>query len=269
MEAAATHQAVLSAATTGRGITAMMQAVMTAAFRPPATKYIRSSQDILSASTTGRGVPGTSQVVGLVAYRTGSVEDLNNRAWTYTLDGHIFYVLTLGEQGTYVYDMTTGQWTQWQTQGLSGWNMEIGTTWQGKIIAADQQNPIIWELTPKSFIDDDFKAQIRVATGALPVRQRTFTAVYAVTLTASVGKVTVPDTVPATIGEVTLSYSDDQGVSFVSAETIPIVIGNSKQQIQWLSLGTMQAPGRVFRITDTGAITRIGGADAELSEEGE
>ncbi len=211
----------------------------------------------------------SSEVAMLVAYNTEAVENLENRVWEFSLDGHTFYVLTLGEQGTFVYDTSTEEWSQWKTQGITSWNMEIGTTWQDQVIAADRSNGIIWKLDPDSFIDDDFKAQIRSVTGGLAMRQRAFIPNYAFRLTASLGKPEVPNTVPATLPSVNLSFSDDQGNTFIDMGDVTIIEDDFEQELAWLSLGTMQAPQRVFKITDTGAVARIDGADAEVGEEGE
>ena len=35
------------------------------------------------------------------------------RDWTFSLDGHDFYVLRLGDDLTLVYDATTEQWVDW------------------------------------------------------------------------------------------------------------------------------------------------------------
>lgn len=262
-------QVILSAATEGQGVVAASQVVTLAAYAPPSTLAVRSTQVVTAASTEGQGIPAVSQVVVLAAYKTGSLENLNNRAWSFSLDGHTFYVLTLGEQGTFVYDDLTEQWAKWQTEGLPGWNMEIGTTWRGDIIAADQQNPIIWRLDPESFIDDDFKPQTRKVTGGLAMRQRAFIANYSFTVTASMGVPEVPLTAPATVPTVTLRFSDDQGKTFFDAGSRTLNPDDFVQTLEWHSLGTMRPPQRVFEITDVGAIARIDGADAEVGEEGE
>lgn len=262
-------QTVISAATEGLGVVASAQAVMLAAYAPPSTLAVRGSSTLLTAATEGQGVPATAQTALQVAYRTGSIENLNNRAWSFTLDGHTFYVLTLGEQGTFVYDELTEEWAKWQTDGLPGWNMEIGTTWRGDVIAADQQNPIIWRLNPDSFIDDDFKPQTRKVTGGLSMRQRAFIANYSFTAVASMGTPEVPNTAPATLPTVSLRFSDDQGKTFFDAGSRTLNADDFTQTLEWRSLGTMQPPQRVFEITDTGAIVRLDGADADVGEEGE
>ncbi len=264
---ATTSQAVIAASTTGYGVVGVNQAAILVAYAPPSTLAVRNTSALLTAGYAGLGVPAVSQNVMLVAYRTGTIENLNNRSWSFSLDGHTFWVLTLGEQGTFVYDEVTQQWAKWQTAGLTGWNMEIGTTWKGRVIAADQQNPVLWELTPNLFIDDDFKPQTRRMTGGLAMRNRTFVSNYAFRITASVGDVTVPLTSPATKAKVRLRFSDDQGRTFFDAGEIEVIPGKFKQELAWLSLGTMNPPQRIFEISDTGALARLDGADAEIDLE--
>ena len=259
-----TSQQITQVAAMGSGLQASSQLVLQAAYFPPATIGIGQAQTILQTALIEEGLQGTSQAVMLVAYRTGAVTNLNLRSWQYSLDGHTFYVLTLGEQGTYAYDQTSGQWAKWQTAGLPGWNMELGTMWRNRIIACDQANPIIWELDPNSFLDDDFKVQTRTVTGGFPLRQRNFPANYAFRVTASLGTPDVPLTEPVTAPTIRLRTSDDQGKTFTDAGTVTIGSLDYTQEIAWLALGSMRAPGRIFEITDTGAVARIDGADAEI-----
>ena len=251
----------------GDGVPAVTQTGMLAAFGPPGALSVDVVQTGLQAAFEGSGVPAVSQAAMLVAYRTNAPDDLSSRAWTLTLDGHEFYAVTLGEEGTWVYDLSTSQWSQWGTEGLSSWNMERGITWRGDIIAADRFNPIIWRIDPESFIDDDFRPQIRRVSGGLSVRNRTFVGNYAFRLTASLGTPSVPNTAPATLPTVELSVSDDQGRNYVSAGSVTVQEGVFQQDLQWLSLGLIQPPMRVFRVTDTGAVARISGADAEVDQE--
>ena len=262
-------QLLAQASVIGDGGGASSQLLMEIAYSPPAAKSVRSSGLYTDASVAEAGVPRSSQLLLEVAYRTGSIGNLENRAWAFSLDGHTFYCLTLGEQGTFVFDESTGKWARWQTAGLPGWNMELGTTWKGKIIAADQSEPIIYQLTPGSFLDDGFKTQTRVVTGGLAMRNRTFIANYSFRVTASLGQPDVGPTLPETQPIVNLSFSDDQGRTFQDAGDVVITSLDYTQEIQWLSLGTMRPPQRVFKLTDTGAIARIDGADADIGEEGE
>ncbi len=264
---AVSSQAALLASGGSQGVAASSQLSLLAGFAPPATFAVRNSQLMADIAFGEEGIPASSQTALLVAYKTGAPDDLTSRAWTFDLDGHTFYVVTLGEQGTFVYDQSTKQWCKWQTDGLTSWNMENGTVWRGKIIAADRQNPIAWELDPSSFIDDDFKPQTRKSTGSISTRMRQFIPNYGFTITASKGESDVPLTAPPTLATVQLRFSDDQGRTFVDAGTITVDEGNLTQVLQWLSLGQIGPPQRVFEITDVGAMTRLSGADADLGEE--
>jgi len=259
---AASTQSVLLASTTGEAVPALTQAAMLVAYAPPATEGVAASQALILAAMEGRPLPAASQLALLVAFRTGGTENRNNRAWSFDMDGHSFYVLTIGEEGTYLYDELTGQWSRWRTTGLTSWNMEYGLVWKDKIIAADQSNPVIWAVKFDGFLDDDFKPITRVVTGALSSRNRDFVGVYGFRLTASVGQ---PSEVDATIS---LRYSDDQGRTFIQSNEFIVAAGETKQELTWLSLGLVEPPVKVFEITDTGALVRLSGADADIDEQG-
>ncbi len=268
MTSAAATQLALQGATQGQGIVAATQIGAQAAFSPPSTLAVRQSKSSVQAPYLGQPIPAASQLAVQVAYKTGSVENLNLRAWTFALDGHTFYVVTLGEEGTYVYDLDTGQWAQWQTAGLSGWNMEQGIIWNNRVVAGDQSNPTIWELDPESFLDDGFKTQTRVVTGGLSTRLRNFPPVFEFRITASLAEPDVANTAPATQPTVSLRFSDDKGKTYTQAEQ-DIVIDTTqlRQEISWRSLGVMNSPFRVFEVTDVGAVATIYGADVDVGGE--
>lgn len=262
-----TTQAILQVALSGGGMAQTAQVTMLAAYSVPESRFLRTAEQQVLVAYDSHAVIRNLGNTLLVAYRTGPIENLKKRSWTFTLDGHTFYVLTLGEQGTYLYDLITGQWTQWITQGLNTWNMELGTTWRGGVVAGDQAEPIIWRMTPNLFIDDDFKPIKRVVTGALSIRNRDIVGNYSFRLTASLGKPVIPITDPATQPTVELETSDDQGKTFQSHGKLTMLKDKFSQTLQWLSLGMIVAPNRIFRVTDIGAIARIDGADAETDED--
>lgn len=193
----------------------------------------------------------------MVAYSTDIREDNTQRAWTFDLDGHTFYVLALGTQGTWVFDLVTQQWARWDTAGYPIWNAELGHVWdkQSRIIAADFQTPQIFEVDPTAFIDENFRPMTRTVTGFLEVRGRNGVSCDALYLQASAG---APQADAPTM---TLSMSDDQGQTFFDFDTVLVPNDNTDQFFDWRSLGTIGAPGRVFKVTDFGGPLRISGAD--------
>lgn len=189
----------------------------------------------------------------------GNVATSRKRAWTFTLDGHTFYVLDLGQEGTFIWDKTTNSWAQFITTGYTAWNFCNGCMWGQRIVAGDQLTTDLWEMLPASSLFDNAATAVEhVVTGGIATRNRIFHSVESFTLAASVASLMAPGA-----ATVTLSFSDDQGVTWQTMDTIALT-GASNQEIAWTSLGAFANPGRVFRITDSGAFLRIDGADANI-----
>lgn len=181
------------------------------------------------------------------------------RAWSFTLDGHTFYVMDLGPNGTYLYDKDTNQWCQFITKGYLNWNFASGCMWGQRIVAGDLLTTDLWELNPGALFDNGATEIVHTVTGGVATRSRIFHSVDSFRLSCSVGQVL--DQVGASV---TLSFSDDQGETWTTMDTISTVEGNFNQEVAWLSLGAFAAPGRIFKITDSGGFLRIEGADAGI-----
>lgn len=203
-----------------------------------------------------------------VAVVSGRIDTPKLQAWYYTLDGHDMYVLRLGTYGkTLVYDLSTGQWSWFTSEDSVRWRASCGTNWRAaqgigsaygsNIVVGDDSSGTLWVLDPEKGMDDKMQGnnQVpfeRIATGQLPITARQAAPIYSVNLSASFGK---PDNLGNTV---TLSYSDDQGNTYVTADE-PMVSneGGYDQEFTWRSLGQVRSPGRLFRITDDGAFARI------------
>lgn len=182
------------------------------------------------------------------------------RAWTFTLDGHLFYVLDLGGEGTFLYDKTSGNWCKWITSNWLGWDVTNGVMWQrDRIVGGDYLGSEIWEMQPAATQDCDSTLDItHIVTGGLLTRSRTYSSVESFNLACSVGQL---DTNGATV---LLSFSDDQGKTWFDCDTQTLATGDYSAEIAWRSLGSFNSPGRVFKITDVGGFIRIDGADASI-----
>lgn len=194
---------------------------------------------------------------------------INLRVWGFSLDGHDFYVLKLGPSETLVYDLTTGQWSSWASPGMDSWRANIGQNWVGMgfdtfqtygynsdVIAGDAGSGTLWILDPTVGRDDrstvDSDSFNRIVTGGVRVMGRETIPCGAVTLDLSVGN---PTQLNATI---TLEISDDAGNTWVSCGSKDVLAGDFNTTVEWRSLGLIKAPGRIFKITDTGTSVRIG-----------
>jgi hypothetical protein len=264
-----TQAGTLAASSGPSTATRLTQGMALSAINFP-TPFIRTTQ--ATVRTVAKPTPPLrlSQAVVLVAVR-GRVANPRVRAWTYTLDGHDFYVLRLGDTETLIYDMTTEQWVNWDSFGDSVWRANTGISWLGghalaqqygsNILIGDDTFGLLWFLDPERPYDDhpDYlnpAQQIpfdRVVMGQVAARGRGSQPCYAIFLTGDNYGLSVNDFTPA----VTLEYSDDAGKTYESAGTITVTPDSVEPPYSWYSLGQIGDPGRLFKITDNGVFTRI------------
>lgn len=209
-------------------------------------------------------VTKTSQFPTLAVYNVGSTEDFRLRAWGFTMDGHRFYVLHIGEQGTFVYDFVTQQWSEWKTEGYTtGWNAHLGLNWAATdlIVAADKETSDMWIIDAETFRDAGYKDITRVVTAIIPQTGWSWRSHDSLQLIMSLG---VPSATP---GTVTMTFSDDQGKTFNTYADASITINplDYTQEIDWSSLGSFKTPGRIINITDLGGMGRIDRAAYEAT----
>lgn len=237
------------------------QFTLLSAFGPLATTAGDVSQlSTLAAISAGESNVSTdvSQMVLMAAFGTGEPFTQRQSAWTFTLDGHKFYVLPLGPEGDWAFDVTTGEWCQLQTDGFNGLNFTNGVMWGLRIMGGDQLYPYLYELDPNQALDEDWRPIIHTVTGGVPLRGRYNVGVSNFTITASVDDV-------QSVGEnISLSWSDDNGNTWSPNFDIELT-GVGHQKLIWNALGSFTNPGRVFKITDTAGPVRIDGADVVLS----
>ena len=216
---------------------------------------------VVDAESTMEG-PQTSQFGSLVVYGENVIERFNQRAWTFTVDGHAYYVLHLGIRGTWIYDQSNSKWYEWKTDGYNNWNMELGWVFDGdRIIAGDNQDPIIWRVDPNVFTDQGFRYVVRKVTGAIPLRRNDTLKIFGLYVTASVGSPSADD------AYIRLRFSNDNGKTWSAWFTEPLAPGSFQQVINLRSLGLAKAPGRVFEIEDAGGTVRIDGADMDTDRD--
>lgn len=203
----------------------------------------------------------------LVAGR-GRVANPTLRAWTFSLDGHDFYVLRLGDNSTLVYDLYSKQWVDWSDLGLPFWRPNTGTNWVGaealaqnygsNVVVGDDLFGLVWFLDPEQPYDEnpsptseDYRYFERIVMGQVIVKGRDAIPCFSIFLTGDMGS-------PAYSGAgVTLYTSDDAGKTFDSHGLVEVTENEFSPELSWYSLGQIVAPGRLFKIVDDGAITRI------------
>lgn len=83
-------------------------------------------------------------------------------AWTYGLDGHAFYVLTMPGQGTFAYDAATQAWSEFT------WPVGYGYQEAGQIVAGSSLDGRLW-LVDADALTDDGEPFERAITATIPV----------------------------------------------------------------------------------------------------
>ena len=208
----------------------------------------------------------------------GRIDQPRVRAWTFTLDGHDFYVLRLGDIQTLVYDVYSEKWYRWTSPNLDRLRFVLGQNWIGSgpyagsygsnVVVGDDTVGALYFLAPLQAFDEVpvygeaiQRNFVRKATGQLVSRQRIPVPCYEVYLTGDSGY-TVGDS-----SSVTLYTSDDNGNTLTSRGSITSRASDYNQEFSWRSLGQVRYPGRLFVIEDDGALQRINGLDVNIGPE--
>ncbi len=197
--------------------------------------------------------------------------DVTMRAWTFSLDGHDFYVLHLGE-ATLVFDTTTREWCEWRSTDRPNWRLSDGINWQEVIVGGDDTTATLWKITADSNTDGDGAPIVSIVTGALAMRMRDSLPCNAIfvsggasdNITAGVAGGTSGTGGNGSVVSLRLLTSDDNEESWTDHGAVKIsreVTVN--QEVSWRSLGLIRAPGRIFQLIDNGSMQRIDGMDME------
>lgn len=201
-----------------------------------------------------------TQGVVLVAILQGA-EERQLRAWSFKQDDHEFYVLQ-ASLATYVYDKLTEQWCQWKSPNSGYWQAIDGVDWNGINVACDPDSGNLYKIDPSGRLDYGTTPITSVVYGGLTDRFR--------------------DSVPAYMLEIAISQASPAGGSVTAAITLDSydtlswvnhgsVTASSVGTATWprfYGLGQISAPGRLFRVTDTGVARRIDGMNLEVGTNG-
>lgn len=157
-------------------------------------------------------------------------------AWTFGVDGHDFYVLRVPGQGTFAYDASTRQWSEFSTLGQPFWEPWVAYQEAGGIYAGSSLNGALWRVDPEAVMDAGTAIE-RVVSATVPIRGRPVR-----NDSASVG---VTSTANAAIR---LRYADGQdGFGDYDATTVLA----PQDVATWWRLGSTDQPFRTLEISTT------------------
>ena len=262
-------QAHVSAISGGATAGARISQAFVSAIANFPTAELRASQGMVNAVTGGEtaGVQISQAYIQVVC--RGRVEDPAVRAWTFTLDGHDFYVIRLGNIETLVYDFHAEQWYVYGSHETDLWRAYTGINWQGgnvlsqtygtNVLVGDDGNGALYFLDPDGSYDDDAvegstvpREFPREVYGQVALRSFDFIPCFGVQLMGSVGEMS-----ESGLTAVTLSTSDDQGHTYDDQGTVTVPNAGYDTRVEWWSLGSFAAPGRLFKVRDLGTLHRI------------
>lgn len=88
-------------------------------------------------------------------------------AWSFSIEGHKCYVLTIPGQGTWCYDAASSAWSELASAGVTGWRARYGYD----RVAASVDSGEIWTVDPSSPTDAGVAFR-KAVTGTIPLRGR-------------------------------------------------------------------------------------------------
>jgi hypothetical protein len=170
----------------------------------------------------------------------------NLRAWSYAQDGHTFYCLSIGDQGTFVYDAATGAWVEFSSWNRATWRAQLGVQGDGvEVYAGDDELGRIWKLDPSSSHDGTDPMQRIFTCGILAEAEKFPCRSFVI-------DVATGTTPLATVATIELRWSDDAGNTWSPWEGNSLgSTGEYGGEVIWYRLGQVKRPGRVFQVRTT------------------
>jgi len=168
------------------------------------------------------------------------------RAWSFPFNGHVFYALTIGDLGTFVYDVAAGGWVEWATYGRPQWQAHLGAWTDGSlVVAGDAWTNDLWQLDSTLSVDNKTLPIERELVGGLPITGKPEPC-HSFSLYCATGWANQKAPNPV----VQMRMSDDGG-NLWSAWRNSAHMGRRGQfgvEVAWRQLGMMKQPGRMFHI---------------------
>lgn len=183
-------------------------------------------------------------------------------AWSYSQDGHIFYVLTVPE-GTWTYDAATKEWHERSTYGFNYWTLGTHAQAFGKEWVGDSTNNGLGYLDPANYTY--FAATHRMEWTYQTVYaqgQRAFHDRLEVGIETGVGLATGQGSDP----KIMLEGSDDGGISWYPFPNRSMgKLGETQTRVFWTNLGS--AYQRTYRMAVSDPV-RVTVTDTQLTVRG-
>jgi hypothetical protein len=166
----------------------------------------------------------------------------SGRAFAYSQDGHLFYVLTFPEV-TWVFDATTKEWHERQSYGEDNWNVGCSAQAYGMELVGDSTSNKVGYLDPDTYTEWSNTVRMEWTYQPVYAEQRlAFHDRLEIVLETGVGLTSGQGSAPVMM----LDYSNDGGQTWTSLPNKSIgAIGRYDTRVVWNRLGSSRQ--RVYR----------------------
>jgi hypothetical protein len=167
-----------------------------------------------------------------IEYRLGTRGTKDFRAFTYTEEGHYFYVLTIDDVTTLAYDMKTNLWHNRESLGGTWGLRNMVMNEQGVLYGADVASGNIYRVG-LDYHTENGQTILRTAETSPFSNGVDYFTLNKFELDMETGK-----SLPSEEDTITLSFSDDGGVEFKNDHVISLgAQGERKKRVIWRRLG--------------------------------
>jgi hypothetical protein len=168
----------------------------------------------------------------------------NIEAFAFAMEGHEFFVITVPDSGTWIYDAATSAWHERESFGEGRWRARGYAKCYGKHLVGDFDSGKIYELDPDTHTENGAILLSEVIFPPLTSESKRFRA-HKVTLDAEHG-----ETPSNGESEVRLDLSDDGTEWRTTGYASLGATGNRKARTIWRRLGQHRDLHLRFRISD-------------------
>lgn len=186
------------------------------------------------------------------------------RSFSYTQEGHGFYVLTFPNNGTVVYDAATGLWHERQTQGRKDWAVIDYARAYDRHVAGAFTSGKLFAIDPDTPTEDGMQIRRQAVTPSIWAESdRATMSKFQVDFETGVGLTTGQGSDPQAM----LDFSDDGGKTWSNEKWASIgQIGKYKNRAKWDQLGQFRQRNMRVTVSDP-VVVAIHGAYAEITQE--
>lgn len=167
------------------------------------------------------------------------------RAFTYSEEGHKFYVLEI-DAGTWLFDVATGTWHKRKSWGQNWWRCNGAVNVYGQTLLSDRDNGNLYTPSMDVFTENGDPIAVDITLPTLENnRERVTMYSFETTIETGPGNATTPDP------QVMLTYSDDGGHTWSNEMWRSLgKVGEYRSRAIWRKLGQFRVRQMRLRITD-------------------